>query len=194
MHLRVKSEMRRAFIASVIMLALIILLLPASTRAQVVGRQFLHGHVPEAIARFHLQPVGHLPATNRLYLAIGLPLQNRAALNELLQQIYDPASPNFRHYLTPEEFAKQFGPTEADYDAVIAFARSNGLTVTSTYPDHTVLDVSGSVADIERIFHVTMRLYRHPTENRNFFAPDVEPSIDLAVPILHVSGLDNRSE
>ena len=36
-----------------------------------------------------------------------------------------------------------------------------------------------------------MRLYRHPRENRNFFAPDVEPSVDLAVPILHVTGLNN---
>ncbi|HYA78936.1 MAG TPA: protease pro-enzyme activation domain-containing protein [Candidatus Nitrosopolaris sp.] len=169
----------------------ILLPIPFTTFAQMSARQFLHGHVPDAIGYFHLQPVGRLPATNRLNLAIGLPLRNRAALNELLRQIYDPTSPNFRHYLTPAEFAERFGPTAADYKAVIAFARANGLTVTGAQPDHTVLDVSGSVAENERIFHVTMRLYRHPGENRDFFAPDTEPSIDLAVPLLHVSGLDN---
>jgi pro-kumamolisin-like protein/BACON domain-containing protein len=167
------------------------LLIPFAAFAQTTGRQLLHGHVPAAVARFHLQPVGRLPATTRLNFSIGLPLRNRKALDELMAQIYDPASPNFRHYLTPEEFAEQFGPAEADYEAVIAFAQRNGLTVTGTYPNRTVLNVSGSVADIERIFQVTMRLYRHPTEHRNFFAPDVEPSIDLAVPILHISGLDN---
>ena len=47
------------------------------------------------------------------------------------------------------------------------------------------------MADIEKAFHVTMQIYQHPTEAREFFAPDVEPSIDLSLPVLHVSGLDN---
>ena len=152
-------------------------------------RQFLHGHIPQAVS--HLQPTGRYPGTNHLNLAIGLPLRNEAALDDLLQQIYDPASPNFRQYLTPEQFAEMFGPTEQDYQTLIAFAEKNGLTVTGTHPNRTLLDVSGSVADVERIFHVAMHTYRHPTENRTFFAPNTEPSIDLAIPILHISGLDN---
>ena len=55
----------------------------------------LHGQVPGAIARFHLQPTGRLANTNRLNLAIGLPLRNQEALTNLLRQIYDPASPNY---------------------------------------------------------------------------------------------------
>jgi uncharacterized repeat protein (TIGR01451 family) len=51
--------------------------------------------------------------------------------------------------------------------------------------------VSGKVSDVEKAFHVTMHTYRHPTENRDFFAPDVEPSVDSNMPVLHVSGLDN---
>ena len=54
-----------------------------------------------------------------------------------------------------------------------------------------LLDVKASVADIERVFHVTMRVYQHPTEARTFFAPDVEPSLDLSIPVLHISGLDS---
>jgi hypothetical protein len=169
----------------------ILTLIPFATFAETTARQLLRGHLPSAVARFHLRPVGRLAATNRLSLAIGLQLRNRAALDDLLAQIYDPASPNFRHYLTPEEFVERFGPAEADYEAVIAFARRNGLTVTGTYPDRTLLNVSGSVAEIERTFQVTMRLYQHPREHRNFFAPDVDPSVDAAVPILHISGLDN---
>src|SRR5208283_931289 len=154
-------------------------------------RQFLRGHIPEAVS--HLQPTGHYPGTNHLNLAIGLPLRNEAALDELLQQIYDPASPNFRHYLTSEQLAERFGPTEQDYQAVIDFAKANGLTVTGTHPNRVVVDVSGSVADIERVFHVSMHTYAHPQETRTFYAPDTEPSLDLAVPVLHVSGLDNYS-
>ena len=157
------------------------------------GKQMLHEHVPPAIARFHLQAINRLPATNQLDLAIGLPLRNQDALNKLLAEIYDPASTNYHQYLTPEQFTAQFGPTEQDYQSLVNFAKTNGLTVTATYPNRVLLDVSGSAATVEKAFHVTLRVYQHPTENRTFYAPDTEPSIDFSVPILHVSGLDNFS-
>ncbi|MGD0746075.1 MAG: protease pro-enzyme activation domain-containing protein, partial [Verrucomicrobiota bacterium] len=155
------------------------------------GTHVLRGHVPPAVARLNLQPTGRLPATNRLHLAIGLPLRNREALTNLIQQLYDPASPNYHQYLTPEQFTAQFGPTEQDYQKVIAFAKRNGLTVTGTSANRVLLDVSGSVADIEKVFQVTMRTYRHPTENRTFYAPDTEPSIESGVPVLDISGLSD---
>jgi hypothetical protein len=168
-------------------------LFPFSARAQGVGKQLLHGHVPPAVARFHLQPMSRLPATNRLNLAIGLPLRNQAALDKLLSEIYDPASTNYHRYLTPEQFTAQFGPAEQDYQSLIHFAQTNGLAVTATYPNRLLLDVSGNAATVEKVFHVTLSVYQHPTENRSFFAPDAEPSIDFDVPVLHVSGLDNYS-
>jgi subtilase family serine protease len=155
------------------------------------GRQLLHGHIPEAVS--HLQPMGRFPGTNRLYLAIGLSLRNQESLDHLLQQIYDPASPNFRQYLTPEQFTERFGPTEQDYQAVIDFAKRNGLMVTGTHGNRVLLDVSGSVANIEKAFHVTLRLYQHPRENRKFFAPDAEPSVDLDVSLADISGLSDYS-
>ena len=156
------------------------------------GRTALHGHVPAAVAR--LQSTGRLPATNRLYLAIGLPLRNQPALTNLLAQLYDPASPNYHRYLTPEQFTEQFGPTEQDYQSVIAFAQRHGLRVAGTHANRVLLDVTGSVADIENAFHVTMRTYPHPTENRVFYAPDVEPSVETGVPILDVSGFSDYAK
>jgi hypothetical protein len=147
------------------------------------------GHVPAAVAR--LAPVGSMPASQRLHLAVGLPLRNEAELDALLRQLYDPASPNYRHYLTPAEFTARFGPTEQDYQALVQFVKGRGFTVTGKHPNRLVLDVEGAVSDVEQTFNVTMRLYPHPTEKRNFYAPDIEPSVDFSLPILHVSGLDN---
>jgi hypothetical protein len=155
------------------------------------AQQILRGHVPEAIARLHLQPIGRLPETNRLNLAIGLPLRNKEALDSLLQQIYDPRSTKYHHYLTPEQFAEQFGPTEADYESVVAFAKTNGWTVKGRDPGRMLVDVSATVADVERVCHVKMRTYRHPTEARTFFAPDNEPSPDLTTPVSDISGMDD---
>jgi subtilase family serine protease len=166
-----------------------VLVLTIPAPGQPVRRQMLHDHVPPAVAR--LVPVSNLAATRRLDLTIGLPLRNQAALDQLLGELYDPASVNYRQFLTLEQFTERFGPTEADYRAVIAFARVNGFTVTGTFPNRTALSINGSVADIEKAFHLTMRVYQHPKENRTFFAPDAEPSLDLEVPVADISGLNN---
>ncbi len=137
------------------------------------------------------QPAGRLEGSKHLGLALGLPLRNQEALNQLLHDLYDPASPNYHRYLTAKQFAERFGPTEKDYQALMAFARKSGFTITAAHPNRTLLDVDGSVADIERACGVTLRVYRHPTEARDFYAPDAEPSVDLALPMLAISGLDN---
>src|SRR5271170_1638671 len=89
-------------------LALCLLLAPLPGLA--AARQVLYGHVPKVLAR--LAPVGRLDATRRLKLAIGLPLRNERALDDLIRQLYDPASPNYRHFLTPAQFTAQFGPAQ----------------------------------------------------------------------------------
>jgi hypothetical protein len=180
-------KVRRLFF----LIGICVLFFSNSAPAQTIPRQFLRNHLPASVSG--LTPVGRLAASTRLNLAIGLPLRNESNLDELLGQIYDPGSPNFRHYLTPEQFAEQFGPTESNYQAVTDFFEKNGFTITGKSSNRLVLSVSGSAADVEKVFHVTMREYRHPTEKRNFFAPDSEPSIDLTIPILHVSGLNNYS-
>lgn len=169
----------------------LVLCVLSNSLVQAAGLKTLTARVPETIARLNLQPVGRLVGTTHLPLTIGLPLHNQEALTNLLQQLYDPASPNYHHFLTPQQFSEMFGPSEQDYQAVIAFANTNGLTVTGTHDSRRVLEVNGDVADIEKAFHVTMRLYQHPTENRTFFAADVAPSVQADLPIFSVGGLNN---
>ena len=166
-----------------------ILVLTQSALAADAALKTLPGHVPEAARR--LPARGNLPAANRLNLAIGLPLRDAKGLEDFLAQIYDPTSPNYRQYLTPDQFTTRFGPAEADYAAVTAFARRNNLTVTARHANRLLLDVSGSVADIQKAFHITLRVYAHPTEARDFYAPDSEPSVDASLPISDISGLNN---
>jgi xanthomonalisin len=118
-------------------------------------------------------------------------MRNQAQLDSLLQRIYDPKSPLYRHYLSVAEFTDRFGPTASDYSTAVKFFADSGLQVTGVSANRYLIDVVGRVADVERVFHVKMGLYKHPTENRNFIAPDREPSPDLSVAILHVTGLDD---
>ena len=163
------------------------------TPALAAERQILHACVPAAVAALNLQPVDRLPGTNRLHIAISLPLRNQALLLKLFREIYDPASTNFHRFLTPEQFTEKFGPSEQDYSAVMEFAKANGLAVTGPHPGRSIMGIDGSVAGIEKMLHVKMVEYQHPSEARKFFAPDGEPSLDLDVPVSAISGLNNYS-
>ena len=154
-------------------------------------RRILRGHIPLTVTRFNLQPLRELPSTNLLHMAIGLPLRDPDAARAFIEQLYDPTSPLYHQYLTPEEFTEKFGPTVDDYQAVIDFAKANGLRVTSTHPNRLVLDVDGAASDVEKAFLVTLLEYQHPTEARRFYAPSTEPSIPSGLKIVDISGLNN---
>lgn len=162
---------------------------PIPIQAGAVETRAVPGHLPAVLAR--LQPTGRLAASTQLRLAVGLPLRNAAALSGLLEQICNPASSNYHHWLTAEQFTERFGPTEQECQAVVDFLRARGLTVSSVHPNRLVLEVSGTAAAIERAFSVRLCIYRHPTEGRMFYAPDSEPQVEKGIHILHISGLDN---
>src|SRR5271168_5294470 len=115
--------------------------------------QGLHHHVRPAVASGKAVPVGLLPASQRLNLAIMLPLRNQGELMNLLSELYDPASPNYRKFLSVAQFTERFGPTSEDYKAVVDFAEANGFTVTGTPANRLLVDINGSVAQIEKAFH-----------------------------------------
>jgi subtilase family serine protease len=147
----------------------------------------------DAVRNNQAQAVGRLPANQLMSLDIVLPLRNQAGLERLLDEIYDPSSASYRHYLTVPEFTAQFGPTQADYDAVMQYARSNGLTVVGGSRDGMDVQVKGPVSAVQTAFHVNLHTYQHPTENRTFYAPDREPTVSLPFNLWHISGLDNYS-
>jgi len=152
------------------------------------GRQQLHGHVPEITKTAPF--IGRLEGATQLHLAVGLPLRNQESLQYLLKELYDSKSFAYRHFLTPEKFAQMFGPTESDYQEVIDFATAHHLNVTKTYINRALVDLTGTAADIENAFYVHLNKYNR-ADGTVFFAPDVEPSLDLNVSISHISGLDN---
>ncbi len=146
---------------------------------------------PLAAGAQNAAPLGRLAGTNRLHLAIGLPLRDPEGLTKLLRELYDPSSPNYHHYLSVAEFTERFGPTPGDYEAVAAFAQSHGLQVVLRHPNRLVLDVEGTAGEVEQALHVQLNRYAHPAENREFYAPDGDPKLELGVSVLGISGLDN---
>jgi len=165
-------------------------LLSAICRAE---SRVLTTHVRDTVRYGEARLVAHSPATQTMRLVLALPLRNEANLDSFLEDLYNPASPSYRQYLTVEEFTAKYGPTEDDYNTVIQFARDSGFTVVGTSRNRLNIDVVGSVQTIEKAFHIVMGIYQHPTENRTFFGPDREPTTNLPFPLWRISGLDNYS-
>ncbi len=134
--------------------------------------------------------LGPISGMARLNLAVGLPLRNREDLDRFLEQLSDPGSPDYRRYLSANEFAQRFGPTQVDYDKLTEFFQANGLAVSGTYQNRVILDVTGPVSAINKTLHVNMTMWEHPTRGR-FFAPEGDPSLDVDVAVLDISGFDN---
>ena len=152
----------------------------------------LASNLPGAVANGKATMMGAVGLQQRLNLAIQLPLRNQAELTRLLRDLYDPKSPNFHKYLSVSGFTERFGPTAGDYNAVVAWAKANGLTVTATTPNRRLVAVEGSVDTVNRALHVRVNNYRHPTEARTFYSPDREPTaVGLSVPLLQITGLSN---
>jgi subtilase family serine protease len=148
--------------------------------------------VPVAVADGKAPVAGAADPQQPLRLAIHLPLRNQDELTRLLHDLYDPKSPNFHKYLSVAGFTERFGPTPADYNAVVAWAEANGLTVTGTTPNRRLVAVECSVKTVNRALHVSIKNYRHPTEPRIFYSPDREPTTHgLKVPLLQITGMDN---
>src|SRR5690348_1871910 len=65
------------------------------------------------------------------------------ALDQYIEQLTDKASPNFRHWITPDQLGEQYGMSQQDLSAIQAWLRSHGFTVGVSYPNRMVIDFSG---------------------------------------------------
>jgi subtilase family serine protease len=160
---------------------------------QAQSQQLSTRHVRPEVASGEAKLVGQLPPTDTLRFDIVMPLRDRTGLQSFLRQQYDPTSAFYHQFLTPQEFTARFGPSQEDWNTLLAFAKANGFEIVSGTRDSRDLRLSGSVANIEKAFHVNMGVYQDPNEDRKFFAVDREPTADLPFQLWHITGLDNDS-
>ena len=153
------------------------------------GSQLLSGYFTAPIMAAAV--AGPVPRAEIISLAIGLPAPDRDALRKAVHDVADPANPAFRKYMTPSQFAAVHGASAADYQSVVDWVKTHGLTVVKTYPNRLLVDVSGTAQQIEEALFVGLKQRLRP-DGSLFYALDRDPSINLGVKLLWISGLENR--
>ena len=95
-------------------------------------------------------------ALESLSLRFSMTSAQTAALDKLLAAQQNPSSPLYHQWLTPEQFASRFGLDAADIATVSNWLQGQGLKVTGVARGGTFVQFSGSVAQVEKAFGVTL--------------------------------------
>lgn len=141
---------------------------------------------------------GALATSGNLMLAVTVPMKLRDVnqLNALLQAIYTPGDPQFHHFLSKQDFARRFGPSDETVAALTRHFQSQGLTVARTATAE--LKVTGSIAAIQKAFGVELHRYEVPatanTHSYRYHAPLTLPQLapEISASVHGVLGLDSR--
>ncbi|MFL5664658.1 MAG: protease pro-enzyme activation domain-containing protein [Ktedonobacteraceae bacterium] len=148
------------------------------------------GTIPAAVA--HSQLTGPADPNQTLSLTIGLNLRNASVLKNYVNDISNRKSVNFHRYLTSAQFQAAFSPGVAAHNALLSYLKSNGFTITHTYTHRMLIAFTGTVAQAEQVFHVTINNYTAPS-GRTFYSNANNPLVpsSLFSTIQSISGLNN---
>jgi subtilase family serine protease len=129
------------------------------------------------------------PAGRELTIGVGVQRPNPAAEIALYNELYDPASREYHHFLTPAQFNARFGVPAATESAVRSWLTSTGAQVVQTYDEGSYLQATGTVAQFDRLFHVQIGDYT--AAHKAFFANNRPPQVPATLPVSGVLGLDS---
>ena len=137
------------------------------------------------------QDLGSVARDEQVDLVLSLKLRDSDGVYRLLAAQNDPGSSSYRKYLTPQAFGTSFGASDDDYQRVVDWAKSYGLTVTRTTDSRSSVSLSGRADDVERAFGT--QLHKFSDGHGEFRAPTSELSIlgHIGSLIDGVSGLDD---
>ncbi|QMU77516.1 S8/S53 family peptidase [Streptacidiphilus sp. PB12-B1b] len=154
------------------------------------GTLALRGDVVPAVSQ--AARVGTLAASTSIQVTVSLAQRDQAGLQTFLKEVADPASAQYKHYLTVKQFADRFGAAPATVAQVSAYLKSHGLTVGKVTANGLTLSASGSAAQVQKAFGTTIATYRDGS-GRTFYANAAAPVLPagIAAAVTDVSGLSN---
>jgi hypothetical protein len=172
---------------------------PARARADVGGWTRLRGHVLPALATATALDPAAVPGASAakdrtaepISLTVVLARDDEAAFQRYLHDLYDPASPSYREFLSQREIADRFGPSPESYSRVRRYLERNRFVVVEEAANRLTLTVRGTRADAARAFDVRIADYQRG--DRTFFATADDPALpaDLAPHVQAIAGLSN---
>lgn len=116
---------------------------------------------------------------NRIHLMLKRSAGQEAALQQLMGQMHTPGNPSFHKWLTPDQFGKQFGPSDQDIATVTTWLTGHGFNVSKIEPGKQVIEFSGNVGQFRSAFH--SQIHKYEVNGESHFANANNPQIPAAI-------------
>ncbi len=115
----------------------------------------------------------------------------QAALNQFLHDQQTPGSPNFRRWLSPEQFADRFGVSPADIAKITGWMQSQGFDVVSVARGRRFIAFNATARQIQTALKTEIHHFR--VNGELHFANTTEPFVPQAIQplVLGIMGLDD---
>ena len=140
----------------------------------------LRGNVrPEASAVNDRGAVPENFAMEHLLLQLQRPPELEKELQQFIDDLHDPQSPNFHKWLTAQQFGEKFGVAQQDVDNVTRWLESFGFKVNFVYPSLTLMDFSGNASQVRAAFHT--EIHYLDVQGARHVANVSEPQIPAAL-------------
>jgi subtilase family serine protease len=141
----------------------------SSGMAQSVARPLITSHIdenalvtlrgntrPEATAENDRGRLADATRLEHMFLLLQRAPEREQALETMIDQLHDPNSPNFHHWMTPEQFGANYGVGDADIKTITDWLAARGFEVNTVYPNQMMMDFSGTAGQIREAFHTEM--------------------------------------
>ncbi len=115
---------------------------------------------PLAVRQYDAGAVAPEMALDRMILVLTSDAAQQRELDTLLESQHDPSSPQYRQWLTPEEFGTWFGASQRDLAEVQSWLEGRGFTVDEAPAGRRSIVFSGTASQVESAFHTELRHYR----------------------------------
>ena len=147
--------------------------------------------IPTAVQDGSAHLVGTFNPQQMLRVTFALRSPHMQDEEEFVRQLQDPLSPQFHRYLSDEEWNARFSPSVEDEQAVVAWAKSQGLTITQRFPNRLLVNVEAPVAVLQRAFNISINAYQ--LNGQSYFSNDRDPVIPVSLGnvVQYVFGLNN---
>jgi hypothetical protein len=127
---------------------------------------------------------------DRMVLVLKPSDAQEAELDRLIDRQHDKESADYKKWITPEQYGKQFGVSESDLNRVKAWLQQEGFRIDTVAHGRQWIEFSGNAAQVEQAFHTEMHHYivkgeKHVANSRDIALPQALAPVVSGILSLH---------
>lgn len=191
----VRPTLRRTFLQSLTAIALAACTVAHGQAGQDAQKTRLQIQVPSVVQQS--LDLGHADPAKKLYVTICMPPASQEGLQAFADQVSDPKSPLYRHFLTPKQVGDRFGQSDASVARIVDYLKGQGFRITLVADNKLNVMTECTVAQAESAFSTTIDNYHALDPNApgrlDYYSFSTVPSLPsrIAGAVIGISGIEN---